>query len=419
MAELENTNPIMDNAGNPVNPEPEVNAATSEPEQDPDYSQLFSENIAESTQTQNEPAPTVDDATPSEPVNQPVETPVQEQAVNIEQEIAHTSLDNHQPVQPSQEAIEAEKARVEQQKLAWLKEHEKKAKKSWLASWIFYGILLTLLLLIAGIVFAKDYVLNAIDYIDSLIPTSSISSLNKNNNPVIENIEVSDVDLSNIEEEVEEDTEEVDPIQQYYDRVDEIVSSEDDQETKAELLNNILTEVMQESEEPDEELTQYISQAIMDLTINSEEEQIEENIEDQESSEEEIDNPELNNEVSEENIEELSEDTETIEDDKWYTITRVNSEEDANRVMPSHCTDLTCYGEDEEFVACTSFRMIETLDENTPRVSSRWGCKYKDASELVYVEFSNAHNSAEEVIVDSPTDTETEAILEVEEPTAE
>jgi hypothetical protein len=63
--------------------------------------------------------------------------------------------------------------------------------------------------------------------------------------------------------------------------------------------------------------------------------------------------------------------------------------------------------------------MIETLDENTPRVSSRWGCKYKDASELVYVEFSNAHNSAEEIIVDSPTDTETEAILEVEEPTAE
>ena len=31
--------------------------------------------------------------------------------------------------------------------------------------------------------------------------------------------------------------------------------------------------------------------------------------------------------------------------------------------MPSHCTDLTCYGEDEEFVPCTSFRMIETLDE--------------------------------------------------------
>ena len=85
----------------------------------------------------------------------------------------------------------------------------------------------------------------------------------------------------------------------------------------------------------------------------------------------EIDNSEDYNEVSEENSEEALEDTEVMEDDKGYTIRHVDSEEEANWVMPSHCTDLTCYGEDEEFVACTSFRMIETLDENTPRVSSR------------------------------------------------
>ena len=84
MAELENTNPAMDNPGNPVNPEP-----TSEPEEAPDFSQLFSENIGESTPIQqSEPAPSVDTvatqpiqegsvASP-EPSNQPSEAPVQE-----------------------------------------------------------------------------------------------------------------------------------------------------------------------------------------------------------------------------------------------------------------------------------------------------------------------------------------------------
>ncbi|MBQ5945071.1 hypothetical protein IJL65_01370 [bacterium] len=143
MAELENTNPVMDNPGNPVNPEP-----TSEPQQAPDFSQLFSENIAEGTPIQqNEPA-SVDNVTtqpiqeesvtPSDPANQPTETPAQqqpqEQTINFEQEIAHTSLDNHQNVQPSQEVIEAQKARIEQQKLARLKKHESKAKKSGFAS---------------------------------------------------------------------------------------------------------------------------------------------------------------------------------------------------------------------------------------------------------------------------------------------
>ena len=85
-----------------------------------------------------------------------------------------------------------------------------------------------------------------------------------------------------------------------------------------------------------------------------------------------------------------TESTETFEEENIepYTITHVNSEEEANWVLPSHCSDLTCYWEDQEFVECTSFRMIETLDENTTRVSSRWWCKYKDPSELVYVQFN-------------------------------
>ena len=132
MSELENTNPTMDNPGdNQSTPSSETNAQSTMPEQQgADYSQLFSENIAENNSNQSgestaDVQPNVQEAI-SQPVNQPDEAPAQQETVNIEQEIAHTSLDNHQ----SQEAIEAQKARVEQQKLAWLKEHEKKAKKS-------------------------------------------------------------------------------------------------------------------------------------------------------------------------------------------------------------------------------------------------------------------------------------------------
>jgi hypothetical protein len=103
--------------------------------------------------------------------------------------------------------------------------------------------------------------------------------LNAINNPVNEENEISEIDSSNIEEDVNEDeinedenTEGIDSVQQYYEEVDTIISSENNPETKSEELKNILAEVMQ-IEQPDNELTQYISQAIMDLTINSEEPQ--------------------------------------------------------------------------------------------------------------------------------------------------
>ena len=433
MEELENTNPVMDNAGNnpntPYNLDQNLQDPTPE-QQRQDLSQLFSEDIsennsAENLQNQNEPvAPVETIPQPETPnVSEPVKPSVQETRdqtlePNFQKELENTSLDNSQNIQTAQQVAE-QKARIEQQKLAWLKEHESKAKKSWLATWILLGILITLLLFIAGVIFAKDYVLNAIDYIDSLLPTSStnITNNNQNNypiNPIIDNSEITENALSwDIEEldmHEEEATDETDKTSISYDKVDEIISSEDDLDSKVEQLKNMVTQIIQENEEPDEELTQYISQAIMDLTINSEEPQTEENNEEVVSNEnvsnenvnEEVDNSESNEIVEEEN-------------NDPYTITHVNSEAEANWVLPSHCSDLTCYGEDQEFVECTSFRLIETLDENTPRVSSRWGCKYKDVSELVYVEFNNNHNSAEDTQSDYSAATESEPILEMDE----
>ena len=412
MSDLENTNPIMDNPGedlvNPNDLGTNLQNPMPEEQQAPDFSELFSENISENTHIQEElvqeepvqEEPAQEEPTPSpetpdlqenseelastpEPVNQE-EVLVSE--TNFDQVIEHTALDNNpQNVQTTQPgANELQKATIEQKKLLLLKQQEaqtKKAKKSWFTTWILSGILLTLLLLIAGVLFAKDYVLDAVDYVSALLPTNTASLWNNNvdnNNLPIENNENEDNALTGDVEEfeiIEDENSENSPSKKYYDEVDEILSAWYDRETATEKLNAVLEEIMQENEELDTELTQYIYQTIMDLTINAEETENEEN-----------NTPESDNEIDEQNKVE--------EDDKWYTITHVNSEEKANWVMPPHCTDLTCYGEDEEFVACTSFRMIETLDENTPRVSSRWGCKYKDVSELVYVEFNDNHNSA-------------------------
>ena len=440
MEELENTNPTTGNPNeNPVIAEDQdsnqQNPAT-EQQQSTDYSQLFSENISDNSTTENNtidstpiqenPVPAVEPANQIETENQSDSTetvtqeaapqenivkepPVQENIVqevevqtsepNFDKEVQNTSLSNQQNIQTAQVIAEQRKAAIEQQKLAWLKQHESKAKKSGFTSWILSGILLMLLAFAACSVFAKDQVLNAIDYLGTLIPLNTSTTNNIQNTINLPNTE-------EVEIVEEENAEEVDEIQTYYNKVDEIVSSESDSEAKTEQLKNILTEVM-EKEEPNEDLTQYISQAINNLAIDTEEPQDEqnENTESEENTEDNTWDSEYYNEAAEENNEnefpeiwentdnEISSDTElteTFEEEniKPYTITHVNSEEEANWVLPAHCSDLTCYWEDQEFVECTSFRMIETLDENTSRVSSRGGCKYKDPSELVYVQFN-------------------------------
>ena len=442
MEELENTNPVTVNPGeNPLNPNDlEIENQATETQQSTDFSQLFSENITESTPIQDEPVSFPDtpnlQENPQETINfwesaqQQAETQVSEPT--FEKMIEETALNNSQNPGITQQTTEQNPAT----------EHQNKSGNSWFVKWILSGILLTLLVFVAWSLFAKNQVINAVNYLDSLLHINNVNYTN--NDPAIENNqnseEISDTDETEV---IEENLDEINEIQQYYDRIDEILSSENDQETKTELLKNMLTEVMQKNNEIDL-LIPYISQNIMDLTINSEQPQNEENIENQENSEEEnneeeIDNPEPINEIEEENNElndspqeapeninnetidnsETSDEVIEEQNDKGYTITHVNSEEEANWVLPAHCSDLTCYGEDKEFIECTSFKMVESLDENAHRIWNGWGCRYKDASELVYVEFSDAHNSAEETIVDSPTDTEPEAILEVEEPTAE
>jgi hypothetical protein len=147
-------------------------------------------------------------------------------------------------------------------------------------------------------VFAKDQILNSIDYLGTLIPLNISTT-----NDVQNTINLPDSEEAEIIEE-KENTEEVDEIQAYYNKVDEIVASESDSENKTEQLKNILSEVM-EKEEPNEELTQYISQAIDNLDMDTEEPQNEqnENTEFEENTEDNTLDSEYYNETVEENNE--------------------------------------------------------------------------------------------------------------------
>ena len=124
-----------------------------------------------------------------------------------------------------------------------------------------------------------------------------------------------------------------------------------------------------------------LSASIIDLNEDIENPEIDEN------SGEDIENPEID-----ENSGEDIENPEIDENNKSYNITHVNSEEEANYVLPAHCSDLTCYGEDKEFAPCKSFRLSENLNDNANRIGRNWICKYKDSSELVFVEFLNEEN---------------------------
>ena len=123
-----------------------------------------------------------------------------------------------------------------------------------------------------------------------------------------------------------------------------------------------------------------LSENLTDETENTE---LDENLTD------ETENTELDeNLIDETENTELDENLiDETEERKWYNIKRVLSEQEANWVLPAHCSDLTCYGEDKEFAPCTTFRLSENLDENSNRIGKNWVCKYKDPSELVYVEF--------------------------------
>ena len=269
--------------------------------------------------------------TPINSVDTPLEQPtLQEQPSINENPLAENPLAEKITDADSQNQ---EKNKISpKEKLAQLvKLHESKAQKSWFIKWILSGVALMIIVVSAWFIFAKDQILDLINKIDG------------NNQQLTANI----VDITNSTNE-------------------EIISEDENinDEEKIKDEENIID---------DEDL--YL------------EDFIDEEFTDEDFYDDEIIIDEEDNYLDEETMPEDEDIQIDSDDEQSYTITHVESEEDANWVLPSHCSDLTCYGEDKEFTPCTTFRLAANLDENANRIGKNWACKYKDASELVYVEF--------------------------------
>lgn len=72
-----------------------------------------------------------------------------------------------------------------------------------------------------------------------------------------------------------------------------------------------------------------------------------------------------------------------------YTLSHVNSIEEANRVISADCNELSCWdytqAQVEDIVLCEQFRQKEDMENDTPRIWHSGTCRYKDESELAYL----------------------------------
>lgn len=305
----------------------------------------------------------------------------------------------------SQTAINAAK----KEKLTRLiKAEQKKWEKSWFLKGILSWVAITACVLAVTVIFAKDQIVNLLSD-DNTTPTNleanviDLTSENNdedfdnededfdNKNEDIYNEEDEDLDTENENEDIyneenenldtenedediynEEDEnltiyekdisdEEEDEIfEKYRSRIDNVIGDDIDNNEKLEILEEIYEEILSTNPE-NERLIEYIDQNIMDIQDQVYQEKVDEKPEDK-----------------------TTEDSDTKE---LYSITHVESVDEANWVLPNHCNDLRCYGEDKEFTPCTAFKLAENLDENSNRIGNNWVCRYKDTSELVYVEF--------------------------------
>ena len=314
-----------------------------------------------------------------------------------EQEIP-AQLNNPLTEQTSQEeemnSEDSQKSKLAQKEklLQLIKTHESKAKTKWFATWILSGVVLCAWILTLSCIFAKDQIVNLLNW-DNGNPALSASVVDLSDNIIENEIHENEDDITYEDETAYENE---DGLNNYEDMDYEDVNNYENYETDIPEYNEDLNEYSEDNEEISNyeainEENEYSEDTEKNLDENSDNiipENNEDNSYEDNLSSEEITVPEYDN-ISEEedtNIEyEVSED-ESPKINNWYNITHVNSIEEANWVLPSHCSDLTCYGEDKEFTPCTTFKLNEKLEENSNRIGNNWVCRYKDASELVLVE---------------------------------
>ena len=78
-----------------------------------------------------------------------------------------------------------------------------------------------------------------------------------------------------------------------------------------------------------------------------------------------------------------------IENEDNADYYHVENIEEANRVISKDCDNFYCWDytqvNPEEIVLCQEFKQKEDLEDNSRRIWNSWTCRYKDNSELVYL----------------------------------
>ena len=351
-----------------------------------------SEVLLNNTPEENQLSENLDSAPVSEAPNNEVilwkfentminNTEEQNESQQVDNSLLEHSMTLDTPAIEETNANEQQKNKLAQKEklLQLIKVHESKAQKSWFVKWILSGVVLTIWIVALSCILAKDQIVNLLGNNENPSLTASVVDLTANNNEEIANEEnvIENENLENIEDiNSEEDLNEVSDEENSEENYRDFGDYENEESLNEDVDNTESDEIMNENSEYVEETLPENNEEIVDEENVVEDENLENVISEEEY--ENLDNEEVANEES------VSE--EMTEDNNWYNITYVDSEEAANWVLPSHCSDLTCYGENKEFTPCSSFKKIDNLDENAHRIGNNWVCRYKDASELVYVE---------------------------------
>jgi len=254
------------------------------------------------------------------------------------------------------EDLQKNKSSQKEKLLQLIKTHESKAQKKWFLTWILSGIIATIWIVTITWFLAKDQIidlLNSINWNYSL--TANIINITNNDE---ENLNEENLNEENLNE---ENLNEESTIEDYENTED--INSEEDSTNDFEYNENNYEENNYENTEYNPEFEENINNDIQEFLSENNEE----------VNEEKNENIILNEEYDNISNELYTEEWNNIqENDNWYHITHVNSEEEANWVLPAHCSDLTCYGEDKEFTPCNRFKMDNNLDENAHRIGKNW-----------------------------------------------
>ena len=412
MADLENNiNPTTDNAENinsDIAQNNELNAnlwEINQVEQAPVY-----ESSQIDTINGNQPESTLIETPNSEIIlwkfdNAMINT-VQEQEVAPQQNansleqptVQETFINKETNTEDSQKSKTAQKEKL----LQLIKVHESKARTKGFTTWIISGVVLSVWILALSCIFAKDQIINLLNWengnssLSANVVELNINTLENENSEESENVLTENDDESDNEdiydnEDYEDVNEEFDEPLYYedlnedYEESENVLTENDDESDNEDIYDNEdYEDVNEEFDEPlyYEDLNEDYEESENVLTENDDEiiNQNNETIPNEEMPTTEY------NKTNDDKTDISEYDSSSNEKPSKYSITHVNSTWEANWVLPSHCTDLTCYGEDKKFSPCTTFKLSENLDENANRIGNTWVCRYKDASELVYVE---------------------------------